>query len=394
MSLLNDALRKKKSERQSGNVPPNAAWPKPGSAVRQSGRRQLWTGIGCLGLLAAAICGVWLYRSASNTPSLLVNTQPPPLGAVRPDNASTMLPESDTTPAAPPAAVSVPTAAAVPETAQPAPAPPLRRPGVPTPAKAQTPTLPKPKPPVNDRADHRPVTNKIASTPKPKASGRPRSTAAPASVARPSNPQRRLQADRLYDKARQYHRRNHLERAIGLYREVLKIAPEYENARFNLGAAYLQTGAFDKAYLILADLYVKEPANQQVMLNLAVAHIGCHRSSEALALLDKASATAEPPLFEIALHKGIAYKQLNQPQKAWNWYKRAEALRPDDPRLLFNLAVVSDQQQHYAAAIHYYRRHIDLSPDMDAAKAKQIRRRIRILQAYHAQQGSKESVPQ
>lgn len=385
MSLLNDALRKKKSERQAGGDPLGAALPKRASAGRGPGRRQLWIGIGCLGLLAAGICGVWLYRSASNPPSLLVNTQPPPLGAVRPDNASTTLPQSDTTPAAAPAATSaspVP-ATAVPEATAPA-----------SPKRTQASTPPKAKPLKNTRTDRRAAKRNIASTPKPKASRRSRSTAATASVARPTNPQRRLQADRLYEKARQYHRRNHYERAIELYREVIKIAPEHKNARFNLGAAYLQTDAFTKAYYIMADLYMKEPDNQQVLLNLAVAHIGCRRFNEALALLDKAAATPEPPLFEIALHKGIAYRQLDQPQKALDSYKRAEALRPDDPRLLFNLAVVSDQQQHYAAAIDYYRRHIDLSPDMDAAKAKQIRRRIRILQAYHAQQGSRESIAQ
>jgi tetratricopeptide (TPR) repeat protein len=260
--------------------------------------------------------------------------------------------------------------------------------------KTQTPIPPQPKPIKKGRTDRRAAKRNIASTPQPESSGRSRASGARASAAHPIGAQRRLRADRLYEKALQYHRRHHLERAIGLYREVIKIDPEHKNARFNLGAAYLQTDAFSKAYVIMADLYMKEPDNLQVMLNLAVAHIGCRRFNEALALLDKAAACPEPPLFEIALHKGIAYRRLNRPREALNWYKRAEALRPDDPHLLFNLAVVSDQQQHYAAAIDYYRRYIDLSPDMDAAKTKEIRRRIRILQAYHARRSNRESIAQ
>jgi tetratricopeptide (TPR) repeat protein len=166
---------------------------------------------------------------------------------------------------------------------------------------------------------------------------------------------------------------------------VIKIDPGHFNARFNLGAVYLQTEAFVKAYHLFSDLHLKEPGNRQVMLNLAIANIGRRRFDDALALLDKAAAAPQPPLFEIALHKGIVFKHLDKPQDALDWYKRAEALRPDDPRLLINLAVVLDQQRHYSEAVDYYTRHIDQSPEMDSVKAKQIRRRIRILRAFHPQ---------
>jgi tetratricopeptide (TPR) repeat protein len=248
----------------------------------------------------------------------------------------------------------------------------------------------KPKSPPTVQAVHRPENRKVAPPPRPKVSKQSIPKVQRQRAAKPSNAQRQLQRERLYQKARQYHRRDRLEQAIALYQEVIKIDPEHYNARFNLGAAYLQTESFAKAYYIMADLNLKEPDNQQVMLNLAVANIGLRRFDEALALLNKAATIPEPPLFEIALHKGIAYNHLNRTEDALNWYKRAEALRPDDPRLLFNLAVVSDQQQHYAAAIDYYQKHIDQSPEMNAVKEKQIRRRIRILQAYHTQQHTQE----
>jgi tetratricopeptide (TPR) repeat protein len=81
----------------------------------------------------------------------------------------------------------------------------------------------------------------------------------------------------LYEKARAYHRQTRLQEAIGMYREVLKIEPGHFDAAFNLSSAYLQTQAFDQAYAIAADLYLRAPDDPQVMLNLAVAQIGCGR---------------------------------------------------------------------------------------------------------------------
>ena len=214
------------------------------------------------------------------------------------------------------------------------------------------------------------------------------------STPEPDNGQRRLQADRLYQQACVFHRRGRLDQAIALYQEVIKIDPEHQNARFNMGAAYLQTGAYDQAYYIMSDLHLKDPDNRQVTLNLAIAAIGRRQFNDALDLLDKAAAGQMSPSFEIALHKGIVYKHLNQPGVALDWYKRAEAMRPDDPRLLFNVAVVLDQQQRYSEAIDYYTRYIEHTTDKKDAEALQVRRRIRILRAYRAPENPKESITQ
>jgi len=396
MSLLNEALRKKNNERQQIVGPLAAAMPKLGIKVSSSRRQQLWGVIGGAVLLTAVLYGAWLYRSTSSAPTLLARAVPSPMGAVQPKQEPPMEPESKDGPAAPSVALSVSPlpAADGPESATPAlpSSPPKAKPAMP--AKTVKPAPAKHETPDEALSVHRPAKRKITSANSPKAPASSRTSTTHASKTRPADAQRRLQADRLYDKARQYHRRNRLGQAIALYQEVIKIDPENFNARFNLGAAYLQTEAFTKAYYIMADLSLKEPGNQQVLLNLAVADIGRRRFNDALALLDKVTASPEPPLFEIALHKGIAYNQLNQPEEALEWYKHAEALRPEDPRLLFNLAVVSDQQHRYRAAIDYYRRHLDQSPEMDPAKEKQIRRRIRILRAYHAPQNPKESIPQ
>jgi Flp pilus assembly protein TadD len=395
MSLLNDALRKKRSEQQQTDGPLKASLPKLGVKNNDTRRKQVRIAIAGVLVVALVSCGAWLYWLASDRPvetkkgvssvatatqaedTTLIETIGKPISATGADAAT-----SRPTPAAVTTEAAAPTAPAPPRQAPPAKQTPLAKP---SPVKPKS--LPKAK------AAHRPQKSMAVSQPRPKPRKQPRPKVRRQRAAKPNDAQRQLQSERLYQKARQYHRRDRLEQAIALYQEVIKIDPEHANARFNLGAAYLQTESFDNAYYILTDLYLKEPDNQQVMLNLAVANIGRRRFDEALALLDKAAATPKAPLFEIALHKGIAYNHLNQTQDALDWYKRAEALRPDDPRLLFNLAVVSDQQQRYVAAIDYYQRHIDQSPEMNAAKEKQIRRRIRVLQAYHTQPNPEESIP-
>lgn len=395
MSLLNDALRKKRSEQQQTGGPPTSSLSKLGVMEAAAKRKQVRIAIAGILVVALVSCGAWLYWFAADGPTEKKRSVSSFATEMQADDmVSTETIARLNTAAATDTAIPRPTpAAAMKEAAAPtAPAPHHQaQPEKQTHVANVSPVKPKSFP--KAQAAHRPETPKPETQLRPNAPKQPTPKKRRQHAAKPGHAQRQLQSERLYQKARQYHRRDRLEQAIALYQEVIKIDPEHYNARFNLGAAYLQTESFDIAYSIMADLYLIEPDNQQVMLNLAVANIGLRRFDQALALLDKAGATPQAPLFEIALHKGIAYNHLNQKEQALLWYKRAEALRPDDPRLLFNLAVDSDRQQRYAAAIDYYRRHLDQSPEMNAAKEKQIRRRIRTLQAYHTQQNPEESIP-
>lgn len=202
---------------------------------------------------------------------------------------------------------------------------------------------------------------------------------------------RRLgESDRLFQRACQYHRRNGMDQAIALYQTVIKKDPQHAQARFNLVAAYLQTGAYIQAYPLAAGLYAEDPDNPQVLLNLAIAHMGCGRYRQALALLDKVATQLDAPLFEIAFHKAVALGHLGRPKSALTCYRQAETLRPADPRLLFNMAVAYDQQQQYSTAVAYYLKYLEQVREKDAPKIEQVRRRIRTLQTYSAEEKAKE----
>jgi Flp pilus assembly protein TadD len=183
-----------------------------------------------------------------------------------------------------------------------------------------------------------------------------------------------------------------MNQAIALYQTVLKKDPKHAQARFNLVAAYLQTGAYTQAYPMAAELYAEDPGSQQVMLNLAIAHIGCGRYSKALALMDMAAKRPETPLFEVAFHKAVALGHLGRTEAALACYRQAETLRPDDPGLLFNMAVAYDQHQQYGDAVNYYFKYLAHVRQSDMVKIKEVRRRIRTLQAYGAEEKLKGRV--
>ncbi|WP_054033181.1 tetratricopeptide repeat protein [Desulfatitalea tepidiphila] len=189
---------------------------------------------------------------------------------------------------------------------------------------------------------------------------------------------------RLYRKGVAYHRQGQMADAIAMYREVLKIDPDHFDTAFNLTSAYLQTQAFDKAYAMASDLYRKRPQNSQVALNLAVSQIGVGQPRQAIALLDAMAKDPRAPLYEIYFHKGVAYRNIDEPDLAVGWYQKAEQLNAGDPRLLFNMAVALDQDQKYEAAVNYYLKFLQASKGDDQANHREVSGRIRTLRAHLA----------
>ena len=212
--------------------------------------------------------------------------------------------------------------------------------------------------------------------------------AAPSVV--PPAQRRQVSATRIYEKGRTYHRQGRIPEAIAMYREVLKIDPNHFDTGFNLTSAYLQTRAFNKAYAMASDLYRKRPDNPQVALNLAIARIGIGQPTEALGLLERISAHSQAPLYEIYFHKGVAYRNMGEPAQAVAWYQKAERLKSDDPRLLFNTAVALDQNRQYGPAANYYQKYLKSSEEGDPATRKKVAQRIRTLQAELAATPNKE----
>ena len=391
MSLLNDALRKKKSERYEARQVPVPGWSKSGAMSHA--KRQWIVVSGGIGMLAAA-AAVWLVLCTSAPPSgnpgagsLRYPGVTRAVDAIGPQSAVSPLVPSRSVPPSP-AVSTVLTAAA---TAHPAGYAPEARSAEQRPAPSsvrQSSTSDqsssgKEEGGLRKHADTEPVAEKGLL--QERRNPEPQESVPHTTRAEPPG-----ESDRLFQRACRFHRRHELDQAIALYQAVLKESPDHIPARSNLVAAYLQARAYQQAYPIAARLFSEDPANRQNMLNLAIAQIGCGRDRQALALLDKAVKLPDAPLFEIAFHQAVALGHIGRTKSALACYRRAENMRPDDPDLLFNIALVCDQQQQYGDAVNYYLRYLQHSGEKDTPQIRQIRRRVRILQAYGAEVKMKE----
>ncbi len=361
MSLLNDALRKNRTDSQGAS--PSAPRRLPISdRATQAIQPRIWLIVIVGALLSAGIFGGYLYqtnqgagRSFQTVPvinevdSVSENTLPP--ARISPAIAlESPAPEAAT---APPDPDSSPATLSAAEPIHP-----------PTVINAPTPAIFTKK-----------SLKQLTKAPQPTVVKQ-----APEQKSNISIQHRRPNTVHLYAKARRYQQQGQLDQAMDMYNEILQMDSRHFNARFNLISVYLQKGLPDKAYPLAADLHRQWPENPEIMLNLAAAGIGVGEASKGLALLNQARRLPDAPIFEIYLHQGIANRHLGRTETAISYYRRAEQLRPEDPRLLFNLAVAFDQQQDYKEAVKYYLAYVKANHDGNSLNQHRVEQRIRQLQ--------------
>jgi Flp pilus assembly protein TadD len=380
MSLLNDALRKQ-NRRLPATQGPAAAAVRRFAALRPPLSRRRWAAAS-LGFVLAVmgITGViWTLRPAATDLSA------PQFSAVRDSRPELTAPVTTAASSEGPVTISAPADAPTPIAATAAP------------AQAAIAAAPSPAAPA-------PVQSAPASTVRPVPASRPTAAPPSAAVARPhtADPPRQQPAsaspaapsvEQLYRQARLYHRKQRYDAAIAGYRAVLQQAPDHFGARADLAAAYIEVGDFEQARVIAAALHRQDETHPQVMINLAIALIGSGRPAEAVDLLEPATRRPGAPSFDVWLHLGIAHRKLHQLDEALACYRQAEALAPDAPPLLFNLALVQDGREDYLAAIHYYQRYLAGAATLDNAAKRPIEQRVQTLRAFVASQARPENRP-
>ena len=350
MSLLNDALRKHRQEHQGAQKRPFSL---PAAAARRR-PRPIWL-LAVVLTAAGLLFPLWQATGTREAPDR------PPLGtsAIVPSAVSSANPgaveKTPSDPKPPPAATASPTPLTTALALPPATA---------VETESATPPAATPQPP--------PVT------------GNPKTAAAPAAkrAAPPPPPAAPTGDTPFYQKALALHRQQRFTEAIGFYRQVLEQHPDHAACRFNLAAAYLDSGVFSDAYPLLKTLAATAPQKPEIRLNLAIAEIGMGRMEAAAANLDLAQTLPGAPEFEIHFHRGILQGRCGNPQSAIASYHRALALRPRHGGVLFNLALTYDRLADYPKALAYYVQSLSAGDPLSAAESAQIRRRVRQLQTH------------
>ena len=154
----------------------------------------------------------------------------------------------------------------------------------------------------------------------------------PAVLAQASAPEMQSRIAPLFREARAADHAREFEKAAGLYREVLKLAPDLAEAWANLG-------------LVLYEL---------------------NRHSEALASFAKA-AELKPQLFVPQLFLGIEYLRHGQAGKAAESLRAALRLQPGHPQASYELARAYVELGNFEQAAGEYRRLLERAPDMEQA---------------------------
>lgn len=188
--------------------------------------------------------------------------------------------------------------------------------------------------------------------------------------------------DLFYKKARAYHRNGRLADSIRLYRQVINADSSHPGAMLNLAAAYMQQGNYIEAAPLLNRLEHANPRPQGVLLNLAMAAIGMGAPERALEYLDRATALSDATPWEIRFHRAVAFARMNRLPEALALYREAEAERPDDPRLQFNLAITCDSLGLYAEAVSHYEAVLQNPSGSSNTDKETIPQRIRTLRRY------------
>jgi tetratricopeptide (TPR) repeat protein len=201
----------------------------------------------------------------------------------------------------------------------------------------------------------------------------------------PSSPNLNPAEALFYQKAVSYHRSNHLEKAIQMYEMVLRQKPTHRPTLFNLASAYIKISAYSKAHSILETMNEQDPDNPEILLNLAIAKIGLGKTDNVMGLLERAEDLFQTPTFELFFHKGVIFSRNGDYKKAVEWYAKSEKLQPENPYMLCNTAIAYDHLQQYDDALNYYRALLSTVNSFSRTEKQQIEKRTRELARYLAE---------
>lgn len=131
-----------------------------------------------------------------------------------------------------------------------------------------------------------------------------------------------------------FHQRGQLDRAEGIYREILASAPDDFDALHLLGMLEGERGNAAEATRWLSQALRKNPRAASAHSNLGVALLELTRPEEALASFDRALGL-NPDFIDALIGQGLALIQLARLEEALAGFERALAIRPEFAAALY-----------------------------------------------------------
>lgn len=142
------------------------------------------------------------------------------------------------------------------------------------------------------------------------------------------------------------------EESVRIYRDILSVEPQNEEALFGLAATFHRLGATDKARPLYVKLLQVNPTHREALNNyLSIA--GDEAPEEALLELEQLR-LRNPNFSPIPAQMGLLYGKTGQFEQARTFMLTAIHLAPENLVYQYNLAVLLDQHGDYADASALY----------------------------------------
>jgi protein O-GlcNAc transferase len=157
------------------------------------------------------------------------------------------------------------------------------------------------------------------------------------------------------------HRQGKLRDAEGLYRAVLKAAPDHSGAFHHLGVVKAQQGKFNEAIRLIRRAIEKQPRSAEAHNDLGVALESVKRYAEAIPCYERALAL-KPGYAEASFNFGNALQALERHDEAIGRFTEALSRRRDHAEAHNNLGKSLSALGRHEEAIGHFERAISLRP--------------------------------
>ena len=158
------------------------------------------------------------------------------------------------------------------------------------------------------------------------------------------------------------HQQGQLQRAEGLYREILKQQPRHFDALHFLGVAALQVGNAQATVDLISKAIAVNPGSAAAHYNFGIALHNLGRSDEALASFDRALAIS-PDYADALNNRGIALHALNRCEEALATFDRTLAIRPGSAETFYNRGTSLQSLRRTEEALASYEQALAIRPD-------------------------------
>ena len=152
------------------------------------------------------------------------------------------------------------------------------------------------------------------------------------------------------------------------FRKALQIDSTYYWAQFGVGGTYMLENSYDEAIIALNKALEMKPDGIDALTLLATIYIDKGMPYQARSLLEQALAidSTNPGLY---MKLGQAFSQLEKYQTAEKAFRKAAALKPDEPVIYYYIGLTCELGQENDSAVENYGKFIQMAPNHELAPA-------------------------